>query len=88
MEEQQDFLLFLVGTVPINSEYGPRAVPSAYGIGVYHILDSEVQELTCDQSSCSWTQRPQEFTTDFKRRDWFQAMYIPKELTKCGATTK
>ena len=84
LRKQYDFL-FQVGPVPTPRwNEGPRAVASADGIGVYDINNGEIHELSCNQTSCSWTQRPQEQTTDFKRIQWFQAFYIPEKFATCA----
>ena len=75
---------FAVADIPmVTPAWGPRAVTSPTGDSILHIYWSKVFELKCDESSCFWETWPQRFTTDFGRKDWFQAMYIPKEMVTC-----
>ena len=74
----------LVDNLPEDTEYGPRALPTPTGDGVLHMYHSKIHELACSVSKCSWTTRPQQFTTAFQRRWWFNAFYIPEEFVNCA----
>ena len=78
------FFSELVDALPEDTNDGPRALPTPTGDGVLHIIDSKIYELTCNASKCSWSKRPQQFTTDFQRKDWFNAFYIPEEFAVCS----
>ena len=78
--------LFFSPIVPHLSELdyaGSRALPTPSMDGVLHILNSKIFRLDCNTDACTWTTLPQYFTTDFERGGWFQAFYIPEELTSC-----
>ena len=74
----------LVDNLPEDTKRGPRALPTPTGDGALHMYDSKIHELTCNSSKCSWTTRPQQFTTAFQRKYWFNAFYIPEEFVNCS----
>ena len=71
--------------IPVETDLGPRALPTPTGDGVLHIFNSEVHQLDYDDTNgWEWeTWQPKVFTSDFQRRSWFTAMYIPEEYVKC-----
>ena len=78
------FLSLLVADIPTSTGTGPRAVTSPDGKGVLQIYNSQVYEMKCDATSCTWETWSQGFTSGLNRNEWFQAMYIPAELVSCS----
>ena len=68
--------------LPTGMSAGPRAVPTPDGNGVIIILDKKMFKLVCNEESCTWTKLSQELSVS--RIQWFQAMYIPEEMTNCN----
>ena len=73
----------IVDDIPEITKDGPRALPSPNGDSVLHIYESNIYELQCNPSKCSWRKWPRRFTSKFKRKRWFYAMYIPEDITEC-----
>ena len=67
--------------LPTPMATGPRAVPTPDGKGVIMIFNKNMFKLVCTELSCSWTKLSQELSV--QRIQWFQAMYIPEEMTNC-----
>ena len=74
-----------VEDIPEFTKEGPRALPSPKGDSVLHIYESNIYELRCYPSKCSWRKWPRRFTSDFKRKSWFHAMYISEDITDCNS---
>ena len=72
----------IVDDIPEITKDGPRALPSPNGDSVLHIYESNIYELQCN-SSCSWRKWPRRFTSKFKRKRWFHAMYISEDIIEC-----
>ena len=66
----------LVADIPTSTWTGPRAVTSPDGKGVLQIYNSNVYEMKCDATSCTWETWSQGFTSGLNRNEWFQAIYI------------
>ena len=75
----------IVDDIPEITKDGPRALPSPNGDSVLHIYESNIYELQCKPSSCSWRKWPRRFTSRFKRKRWFHAMYISEDITDCNS---
>ena len=73
----------IVDDIPEITKDGPRALPSPNGDSVLHIYESNIFELQCNPSKCSWRKWPQRFTSQFKRKRWFHAMYISEDIIEC-----
>ena len=72
-----------VEDIPEITREGPRALPSPNGDSVLHIYESNIYELKCNPSKCSWKKWPRRFTSEFKRKRWFHAMYISEDIINC-----
>ena len=75
--------LVIVDDIPEITKDGPRALPSPKGDSVLHIYESNIYELQCNPSRCSWRKWPRRFTSQFKRKRWFHAMYISEDIIEC-----
>jgi len=68
-----------------SGNYGPRAIATEDGTGVYHYYTSKVEELTCTTTSCTFSD-PFELTTqENNRRSHGNIIPIPASLASCTA---
>ena len=55
------------------------------GTGVYHYYSGGIQELTCDSSSCSFSQKVQLTNQEVNyRSSWPNIIPIPDSLATCS----
>ena len=77
------FFTLTVENLPSSTSYGPRALTTQDGTGVYHFYTDHFTKLTCDSSSCSFSSWIDLDNQQVSRRAWMNILYIPDHLAVC-----
>jgi len=70
----------LVPDLPINMDWGVKALPNPTGDGALLFRRKEIYELKYDSSGWQWIKKQSRLKFD---RYSYTAMYLPEQLTEC-----